>query len=344
MFLQDNLSQVVKHSVVYTFAFSQPFSFYVDAYPIMQNEILEQSSVLKYGMQHESIRVLQHKLHKLSYYDSSLNGDFDVLTEYALKKFQEEHELEQHGQADKATIERILDKEKESYLDYLNDHPLDFTVGDNGEEVVELQEALFYLGYYTDSLDGIFGPRTEGALRAYKQDRGLESKHIEKEPVTLSATTTQAVSTTSERSNMIKSQAPENNQSQKSTQIEHISSNRQSLIGKAKFYIGVPYQWGGATPSGFDCSGYLQFVFQELNISLPRTVSDIWNATIPINSPSIGDLVFFETYKPGPSHAGIYLGNGQFIHAGLSNGVEISQLSQDYWSKRYIGAKRVNLH
>ncbi|PLR79564.1 peptidoglycan endopeptidase [Bacillus canaveralius] len=111
------------------------------------------------------------------------------------------------------------------------------------------------------------------------------------------------------------------------------------LITEAKKYIGSPYKWGGSAPSGFDCSGYLNFVFNKAGVSIPRTVASIWNATASISSPRAGDIVFFETYKSGPSHAGIYLGNNKFIHAGSSRGVEISDLNNSYWKPRYLGAK-----
>jgi peptidoglycan endopeptidase LytE len=117
------------------------------------------------------------------------------------------------------------------------------------------------------------------------------------------------------------------------------SSKVSALIAEAKKYIGVPYVWAGSTPSGFDCSGYLNYVYAKSGISIPRTVATIWNATKPVSALRSGDLVFFETYKTGPSHAGIYLGNNKFIHAGSSRGVEISDMTNSYWQPRYLGAK-----
>ncbi|MEK6454422.1 C40 family peptidase [Caldifermentibacillus hisashii] len=112
------------------------------------------------------------------------------------------------------------------------------------------------------------------------------------------------------------------------------------IIAEGKKYIGTPYVWGGSTPQGFDCSGFLSYVFARNGKSLPRTVETIWNAGQPVSTLQKGDLVFFETYKTGPSHAGIYLGNRQFLHAGSSTGVTISSLDNSYWSPRYLGAKR----
>lgn len=117
-------------------------------------------------------------------------------------------------------------------------------------------------------------------------------------------------------------------------------SNMDDLITTAKQNIGIPYQWGGDYPSqGFDCSGFLHYVFKKNDINIPRTTASIYYDGTSVSQPKRGDIVFFETYKKGPSHAGIYLGNNQFIHASSSKGITISSLSNPYWSPRYIGAK-----
>lgn len=115
------------------------------------------------------------------------------------------------------------------------------------------------------------------------------------------------------------------------------------IIATAKKYIGVPYLWGGTTPNGFDCSGYVQYVFNIHGIKLPRTSSQQYAAGYAVSKSNLqpGDLVFFNTSGSGVSHLGIYLGNGQFIHASTSKGVIIADMSISYWSSRYIGARRV---
>lgn len=116
------------------------------------------------------------------------------------------------------------------------------------------------------------------------------------------------------------------------------------LITTAKKYIGVPYVWGGSTPSGFDCSGFVQYVFKAHGISLPRTAKQQWNVGTSVSKANLkpGDLVYFaNTYTTGISHLGIYIGNNQFIHASSSQGVTISSLSNSYWASHYYGAKRV---
>jgi peptidoglycan DL-endopeptidase CwlO len=76
-------------------------------------------------------------------------------------------------------------------------------------------------------------------------------------------------------------------------------------------YLGVPYRWGGSSPSGFDCSGLVMYVYAQLGISLPHYTVAQWSSTIPVSSPQPGDLVFFN----GLGHVGIYIGGGQFVNA-----------------------------
>jgi len=112
------------------------------------------------------------------------------------------------------------------------------------------------------------------------------------------------------------------------------------LTRSALKFLGVPYVFGGTTSSGFDCSGYVQHVFAMLGISLPRTADAQFDAGQRIvGGMRPGDLVFFQTYAPGASHVGIYLGHGKFVHA-ASEGVMVSSLHDAYWANRFIGAKR----
>ncbi len=115
------------------------------------------------------------------------------------------------------------------------------------------------------------------------------------------------------------------------------------IIATAKKYIGVPYVWGGTTPAGFDCSGFVQYVFRQHGITLPRTSAQQYTAGKSVSKSNLkpGDLVFFATNYTKVNHLGIYIGNGQFIHASSSKGVIISSLSNSYWSPRYYGARRV---
>lgn len=122
------------------------------------------------------------------------------------------------------------------------------------------------------------------------------------------------------------------------------ASTADKIIATAKQYIGVPYVWGGTSPKGFDCSGLVQYVFKAHGISLNRTAETQYKhgSYVSKNNLKPGDLVFFQnTYKAGISHVGIYIGNGQFIHASSSKGVTISNLSSSYYTSHYYGARRI---
>lgn len=122
-----------------------------------------------------------------------------------------------------------------------------------------------------------------------------------------------------------------------------VSSNTQSIINFAEQYMGMPYVWGGSTPStSFDCSGYIYWVFKNNGYNIYRTnVEGYWNMTDRIqhvSNPQVGDLVFFQnTYKAGPSHIGIYIGNGQYINANSSRGVAIDNLSSSWAQAHLLG-------
>ena len=128
---------------------------------------------------------------------------------------------------------------------------------------------------------------------------------------------------------------------------QSLSSRRgvmvRDLSHTAKSYIGTPYAMGGTSRNAIDCSGFTMKVFASHGIALPRTADVQYNVgkKVPRGQEQAGDLVFFETYLPGPSHVGIYLGNGQFIHASSSRGVTITPLNGSYFGPRYLGAKRV---
>lgn len=127
----------------------------------------------------------------------------------------------------------------------------------------------------------------------------------------------------------------------------HLTSRRgrhiYKLLKSARGMLGVPYVWGGEQDSGADCSGFVQLVFARNGIKLPRT-ADIqyeFGRRIPADQLQPGDLVFFETYAPGASHVGIYLGRDKFIHASSGAGkIVIGNFLDKYFQERYLGARR----
>jgi cell wall-associated NlpC family hydrolase len=115
------------------------------------------------------------------------------------------------------------------------------------------------------------------------------------------------------------------------------------ITGTALRYLGVPYVWGGTSFGGVDCSGFVWAVFAKNGIDLPRTADAQFEEGRHVSTRDLraGDLVFFQTYAMGASHVGIYLGNGKFVHASSSDGVRVDQLTEDYYSSRYLGARRL---
>ncbi|KYZ75078.1 glycoside hydrolase [Anaerosporomusa subterranea] len=193
--------------------------------------------------------------------------------------------------------------------------------GDSGSEVRILQEQLQKMQYEISEVDGVYGIQTQQAVEQYQMSVGLEVDDI------VGAETWEALRASRAGVNRSFSRR----------------LNANGILSFAKRFIGVPYLWGGNSPAGFDCSGFTQYVFRASGISLPRTADVQFQVGIPIRYDQLksGDLVFFSTYEPGPSHNGIYLGDGNFISATSSRGIAIDRMSSPYWSSRYVGARRV---
>jgi cell wall-associated NlpC family hydrolase len=113
------------------------------------------------------------------------------------------------------------------------------------------------------------------------------------------------------------------------------------VVGIAMQYLGIPYKWGGASPStGFDCSGFIMYVFAQVGVSLPHNAAMQYGVGVPVAKSELqpGDLVFFD----GLGHNGIYVGGGNFIHSPKTGDVvKISSLSQDWYVRTWVGARRV---
>lgn len=194
-----------------------------------------------------------------------------------------------------------------------------FEQGDEGQEVAAIQAKLIALGYNV-SADGDFGDQTTAAVKAFQQDQGLAADGV-------------VGSQTYRR--LMGRDIPVSRDS--STTVV------RRLIQTANRYIGVPYVFGGATPDGFDCSGFMRFVYGQYGIYLPRMADEQYTVGQAVSRSRLqpGDMVFFSTYAPGASHSGMYIGNGQFISATSSRGIAIDRLDSNYWGSRYIGARRV---
>ena len=120
--------------------------------------------------------------------------------------------------------------------------------------------------------------------------------------------------------------------------------NIQELKKSAYGFLGTRYRFGGSSKNGIDCSSFVQKVFRELEVSLPRTAREQFGVGVEVSPGDLqkGDLIFFRTYASYPSHVGIYLGNNKMIHASSRDRrVVISAMNTSYYRSRYLGAKRI---
>ena len=194
-------------------------------------------------------------------------------------------------------------------------------VGDQGSDVAEVQAELVRIGYDVVA-DGDFGPATVEAIKDFQTAHGMEVDG------SVGPSTYEA---------LLGKEMPET----VSRGSNYVS---RRIVQTAMAYLGVPYSFGGTSPSGFDCSGYVRFVFANAGIYLPRAADEQYEVgrPVPMSALRTGDLVFFSTYEYGASHVGIYLSDGNFIHAASSIGVSIASIYDPYyWGDRYIGARRV---
>ncbi|UJF34705.1 C40 family peptidase [Paenibacillus hexagrammi] len=186
-------------------------------------------------------------------------------------------------------------------------------IGTSSSSVTLLQQNLKTLGYFTyPTATGYFGTITEASVKAYQTAYGL--------PITgIADSTTQ-------------------------TSIAH-ALTKKTMMEDAMNYLHVPYLWGGTTPQGFDCSGFVYYLFKTNGVSTTRTTSSaLYGQGISISKTKLmpGDLVFFSIAQTGVvDHVGFYLGNNQFISATRSAGIYPQNMDSSYWGPRYVGAKRV---
>lgn len=190
--------------------------------------------------------------------------------------------------------------------------------GDQGDRVLAVQLRLIDLGYNVPKATGEYDARTVRAVMTYQKQARLSQTGAVDE-ITW---------------HFLMDYGKGGNYGKKDV---------TRLLNIAMRFGGVPYVWGGETPAGFDCSGFVQYVFRQIGINLPRTADVQYELGRKVLQSELqpGDLVFFETYEPGASHDGIYVGEGKFIAANSGTGVAVVSLGDPYWSSRYLGARRL---
>ena len=222
------------------------------------------------------------------------------------------------------------------------------SVNSTGDDVIILQQKLKDIGYEISIVDGEFGNETKAALEQFQRDQHITVTGIVNNATWRALKTAKPLKNTQKttQSTNLKKIATDDFSDSRLVPFGKVLINKTqaaAVVKTAKRLIGVPYVFGGTTPSGFDCSGFLQYVFKENGILIPRLADEQYKLGKAVNTKelSAGDLVFFTTYEAGASHCGIYLGEGQFLHTSSSRGVRIDYLDNTYWAPRFYGAKKI---
>ncbi|MBU9712748.1 peptidoglycan-binding protein [Evansella tamaricis] len=298
-------------------------------------DLKKSNVILRQGDKGIHVTALQTYLKQAGFYTHNITGTYGNDTVTAVRSFQKSANIKVDGIAGPQTftaIEKTLTKTQtptnnnQTETQTGNQQQTNTTLlkeGSSGASVTELQNRLRILGHFNQDPTGYFGPVTKQSVIQFQKEWGLIADGL-------------VGKATWSKLEEVSSIHLEDAQTQPSSSFDVMN-----LIADAASYIGTPYLWGGTSGSGFDCSGFVQYIFKKNNVHLPRTVAEQWKATVSVNQPRVGDIVYFETYKAGPSHNGIYIGNNQFIHSGSSSGVTISRLDSSYYSQRYLGAKRI---
>lgn len=227
-----------------------------------------------------------------------------------------------------------------------------YNIGDRGVQVMKIQKQLVKYGYPIGT-DGIYGSETARAVQRFQADKGLDIDGIVDSKTYKKLLGSSMPKNEAKRAEKAKSKTfamktkyPSSRNYTEYSKIKKFTSHDvigDRLVSTANKYVGVPYVFGGNTPSGFDCSGFTRYVFSHNGINLPRMADEQYRIGSAVSRSELipGDLVFFSTYEPGASHAGIYVGDNQFISATSSGGIRVDSMDSGYWASRYVGAKRV---
>jgi cell wall-associated NlpC family hydrolase len=228
---------------------------------------------------------------------------------------------------------------------------------DTGKDVLTLQKKLYVIGYEITELDGEFGDETEKAVQAFQRDNKITVtgvvtnatwRALKKAKPVKGRSLSDLKITLPAESKPLKIDTTKKPASTKGGFIPYgetfiTKQEGAEIVELAKTFMGVPYVFGGTTPSGFDCSGFLQYVFKMYGINIPRLADEQYLLGTPAKTSqlSVGDLVFFSTYLEGASHCGFYVGDGKFLHTSSSRGVRIDSLNDSYWKPKFLGGKKI---
>ncbi|MCR1898724.1 peptidoglycan-binding protein [Irregularibacter muris] len=311
------------------------------------SSVLNYSRPLRLGLSGADVHGLQEALKKLGYLNiANCTNYFGTQTQQAVKSFQAAQGLAVDGSFGPATYKALESALKGTNSNLKPTQPTNpagtltynrlLKLGISGTDVNALQEALKKLGYLNiANCTNYFGAQTQQALRSFQQAQGIAVDGL------AGPQTIQTIN------NALSGKGSSTSPSTPNRGDENRRILTSGIINTAKIYLNpkVPYVFGGSTTKGFDCSGYTQFVYKQNGISIPRTSELQANAGSYVSRANLqpGDLIIFSnTYRSGPSHTGIYLGDDQFIHSSSSNnGITISSLNTAYYRDHFSYGRRV---
>ena len=282
---------------------------------------------LKQGMSGDAVKRLQNRLIELGYMTGTADGSFGASTKTAVAAFQRKAGLDADGIAGPTTLAVLYDNDAPSAT------PADDTLeqGDSGDAVKALQKRLIELGYMNGTADGDFGSATKAAVKLFQKQAGL---------------TVDGVAGPGTQSALFSSNAPKYDG--KTSVDTDTSSTAAKIIATAKQYMGCTYVYGTSGPNTFDCSGFTCFVFKKYGYSLLRSAQqqgyDDNYERLTRSELKMGDIVCFNTISDNDlsDHVGIYISDGNFIHASSGGGcVMISNLDSGYYNRVFSWGRRI---
>ena len=300
---------------------------------------------VKFGDKGIAVKLLQTRLKALGYYSGKIDGIFSTATQTAVTLFQKVHDLETTGIADQTTRIRINAESAVPYLQIkgaADEIPV-FKYGMASDHIATLQSYLYGHGYYFDVMDGIFGSNMLAAVKKFQVANGLEVTGEIDETTRITIMSEDAVDCETYDAMLATMGANMN-----AGALEDASDEEEMRRARVEFVCHMaleelekPYQYGAVGPDFYDGSGFVQYLYGQIGLSIARSVEKQgYGSSHRITEQNLqrDDLVFFNTESDDDlcDEVGIYLGEGQFIHASRREGrVVISAMDTGYYAEKY---------